>query len=621
MNRNFLLTACLLLLIGGYGGSGFAQSVPSQSLENEDTRLIEGLRVRRLFDLADLHCRKLLASAELTPTEQATFTVELIKTQTARAILSSGAERESAWQTAIETATQFSSQYPRHPRQWLVQIQSALAHLAHGRLISQELAAEMTPESARPVALEELRTARSMLSQIQREIEKAIPEARSKTLAAGEFSSEELMALNRNVRYQLAIANSSRAQLYAADDRLNRLDAINDVLQRLTEVQRETSQGQSLWWDSQILRIECLRLLGQTAEAQSELSQLSTSLSDSDPVPQSLMIQQLKLALVSGNPLISAAALEKVEEIDNRTPQLDLARVELAMKLASQTTGPENQKWISYAAAITREIESQHGGYWGRRAELTLIGSNATPVAGNRAAMNASNSTELDLLIRLADQAMRNNRWEDATKAYDRAAQTALTLQDTRQAFSLSVRASQALEKQQQHAAAANRLIELAEKYPEFELASAAHLRGCWNWAQVADREPSTQAKFLELLNQHLAKWPNEPTANQVRLWLGGRLQTSSNWESAVTTYLGVSPASDSFEDALTRAVYCGSLGCSKFPGTAVRGRRRDHWPTQRAVFKQSNDNSWPGPVTAGGCRVRSPAGYRIAIAIVPAVD
>ena len=233
-NLRWLKVGCLLGFFSIWlaGSQCVLAQIKSAGLHTDEAALIEGLRSRRLFDLAELHCRQILASPSLAPTEQASLTIELIKTQTARAILSSGPERESAWQDAQESASDFLTRYPDHPRKFLVQIQSALGHLSQGQLLLQELSAEIVPESARDQAIQQLRTARAELSDVQRKIHNEIPEQRGRTLGEDELSVPELLTLNNNVRYQLAIANLNRAMLYGEKDRLNRIDALNNVLAR-----------------------------------------------------------------------------------------------------------------------------------------------------------------------------------------------------------------------------------------------------------------------------------------------------------------------------------------------------------------------------------------------------
>jgi tetratricopeptide (TPR) repeat protein len=539
---------------------GWACLVPQAPLSNQtqeqESRLIEGLRERRLFDLAERHCQKMLALPGLEPGQLADFTIELIKTRTARALLAEPENRDSQWIAAIETGNQFLQLDPDHPRQFLLRVQIALCHLAYGRLLRQELAADMVAEPARDKALVELRAARRQLNTIQREITRTIPDRRHRSLKPDELSSEQLMALNRNIQLQLAVVDLNRAQLYPSDDRINRNEALNQVITSVTSVQRETSQGQPLWWESQLLEIECRRLLGDFDQAANLLKKLNGTFETGD-MPQSLLEQQLKLSAETGNQDAAVEALRSCMAISNREPSLDLARLIAVVALANQTTANEKQEWLKQASQLTRLMEQQHGSYWGRRAELLLIHSSGARTTIKSNENQGPTTTELDLMIRLADQAMRKKRYADAVKAYDSAAETARQLADADRMFRLGVRASQALEKQGLHREAAERLIRLANRNPSLNLAAAAHLRGCWNWAQTIEDDSDRQIQFGEILEQHLTRWPESTTVNQARIWMAGQLQENQRWKAAFNQYAAISPTSPLFADALRRAVHC----------------------------------------------------------------
>ena len=78
-----------LACAGGFSNQVGAQdSIEAERNRAEDSKLLEGLRRRRLFDLAEFYCQKQLARPGLDPTSQSTLAIELMKTQTSKAILS-----------------------------------------------------------------------------------------------------------------------------------------------------------------------------------------------------------------------------------------------------------------------------------------------------------------------------------------------------------------------------------------------------------------------------------------------------------------------------------------------------------------------------------------------------
>lgn len=548
----------------------------------EETRLLDGLRERRLFDLAEQHCQRLLARPGLTPTDSATFTIELIKTQTSKAILTNGSERESAWQVVEQTATKMLAEHRDHPRLVLIQVQIALAHLARGQLLRQEIAAELAIPQDRNIALQELQLAYSQLSEIDRVIQARISQQRNRTPKDHELTVDELQKLNNQVRMQLAITNLNRAQLFEVDDRLNRIDVLANVLERLREVQRESVPQQPLWWEANVLQIECFRLMKKLSEALA-LSETVNLVSAEEPnlMEDRWLEQQLLLALDTADEKASMKYLQAAEKRTDRSPQLDLARLSTAIDFSLRGVSPGRVEWLNHAAQLARNIESQHGAYWGRRAKLILI-SGGGAVAGDANKLPESGEeaspAELDLIVGLAEQAERQNRLDDALKAYDRASRIATQLNAQPQAFSLAVRAAQVLEKQNRNEDAANRLIKLANENRENPLASAAHLRGCWNWGRLVASEAkadpalgnamnpagptstNVRARYVDLLNEHLQFWPAADTANQVLIWLGGQLQSgassSEQWKKVFETFVAVRPESNLFATAMPQANY-----------------------------------------------------------------
>lgn len=537
---------------------------------SDDREVVDGLRRRRLFEIAEFYCRDQLAQPTIDPTSQSTLVIELMKTQTTNAVLSDVADRAAAWQAVKATSTEFERTNPDHPRIFLVQVQQALSHIAHGRLLRQELDAEMAADSARVEALTEIRTARLLLGNLQRDIAKAIPDQRGRSLTEHELSSEQLLNLNNNVQYQLAVCNLNRAQLYEASDRLNRIDALNSVSQRLTEVQRSASEGQPLWWKTKLGQIECLRLLGASANARLLAESLTRK---KVPISTLLLLleQKARVAIELGNEEYSRTILTEFNDLNIRTAQLELAIIELAVDLAARALTEERKReWIAFAAELSGTIERTYGGYWGRRADLILI--SATGVADNgsgtsdpvritnsgHSATDTSNNVKLNLLIRLANEAARKELLDDALKAYGRAARLALSLNETEQALRMDFRAGKILEQQGKHGLAAERLTASAIRNERLRLAPSAHLIGCWNFAKsIQNNQPEGRKQFEKLLLDHLHRWSSGSSADQARIWLASEFQADQKWHAAFDVYLQVANDSPFLKQAIEQGIAC----------------------------------------------------------------
>ena len=511
------------------------------STQTEDQRFVSGLRERRLFRLAELQVQKRLASSELTNLERANLAIELIQTRTAAAIQSAGSEAEPQWQSALNLGQQFEQQFPDNPRILLVKVQTELARLTRGTFLSQQLAAGIAGKDLREQALQNINLARRGLEELVQETGNAIPYAlNSSSQNTATLSAEQLRALQKRLRYQLAVCGLQTAKLYPADDQLNRLDSLSSVIKRLDEVARQTGPEMPLWWNLQIDRIHALRLLNRFDQASSELNKLSTKeILNTDQRRSDFLVQQIEL--VTGQGLGGAEQLIAASgQIQNRSAELDLAIVRLMMKAgATATDQTQTDRWQRAASELTKTIEDAHGRYYGRLAELAVIGE----VGGNNS-VAPETSTNLDILIRLGDEAWRKGQLDDAIKAFDKANQQAIADQNFDVAMSTGMKSAKILEQQKNLPAAGQRLIELGLTLKQNASAPQAHLVGCWHLAQAARTDATLTEQYAQQLQKHLEYWPTARSANQARVWLARYQSSQQDWQAAYKSLIGVDESS-----------------------------------------------------------------------------
>tara|TARA_B110000495_G_scaffold97981_1_gene84805 strand:+ start:3649 stop:6222 length:2574 start_codon:yes stop_codon:yes gene_type:complete len=535
----------------------------------DNSALIEGLRQRRLFATAEFYCREQLKRPELDPTSQVGLIIELMKTQTMRALLSPQAERAQAWSEVQSTSTDFLTKEIDHPRNILVQVQQALSHIARGQMLSREIESQMADESARTKALMEIKIARTNLNDLQREISNKIPEQQGRTLDSNELAVDQLLNLKNNIQYQLAQCNLIRAQLYLPNDRLNRIDALNGVSEKLIEVQRLTSEGQTLWWHTKLGQIECYRLLNTPDRART-LAQSLEKFKAPLLIKQRLAEQTIRNAIAIGDTTYAQSTFANLEQFRPPTPDLELALLELAIALSASTTDKQKkQNWISRAFKRSQAIKREYGPYWGRRAELILINTVGVPAVatGNdstgtsHAPSNVANqpkSIELELLIRLGTEAERKKEWNDALNALQRASDLAKSQTDFKTVLNLEIRLAKILEGQGKHRLAADRLTTNASEYATQPVASAAHLVGCWNYAKsISGEDPDSRPAFQALLIQHLDQWPTAASSNQARIWLAKERINLGDWERGLELYLAVTNSYPQLNSAIEQAITC----------------------------------------------------------------
>ena len=497
--------------------------------DDRERSFVAGLRSRQLFSIAESYCVDELQRADISVTDQAALTVELMQSRSSKALVASPSQRSAAWESVWQTQRDFDATFPRHPKAFLVRIQTALSRLAYASSIQQELSAEMIPpadvDTARESMIDQLRQSRRSFERIETEIQQLIPQQRSKSPSNDEFSVQQLTAMRNNVRYQVAKCNLQTAYGYDADDTTNRASIISDVLRRLSEVQNSASPEQRIWWLAKITQIECQRLIGRNVDALRILNGLPDEGQPLDLASQ-ILEQRLLLAVARADVVWAKKHLQQSSQtrLSNQSPQMDIAQMRAAVMLSKNANSDaDRQRWLDRAAEIVRGIETNHGRYWSRRAGLALIDATGSSA---QAAATGPSAGQREILLQTAKRATRNGNNEDALKAWQRAIEITPAGSDRQ---SLQINASKILESLKRHRAASKMLINGSIEAPQTKIAAAMHLRGCWNAAQL-----NASDELIASLKQHLKQWPNDPTTTQAVIWLAAEFNQRNDFDSAI---------------------------------------------------------------------------------------
>lgn len=515
---------------------------------DRDLELLTGLRRLQLFELAEKYCQRELAKQGNPPEREATLAIELIRSLSLDAMSRPPGERGPIWQQARDAAARFQRSHAAHPRLLLIRVQDALTLLAQGELAQQEAEAASAGPQAMAAAAEQLRIATKALDAINDALEKEIPQQRSKPVAGGGLSADELLRLQFNVKLHLAKAQRLQALCYpvASRDRkalllatlesldaaVSRLDAEDDLAARL-----------------RVLQMTCYRELGQLNDAHRVWKLL-----DRDDVAsehrRAGLAEAARLFIAAERPKEALELLDEPQRLalaGGGDAEVDLVRLETALAIAAAGDEKDRTKWQRTAAALAQRIDEQHGRAAGRRADqlvTALLPSDAT--GGN-----------IDLLARVADNLYIKRQIDEALAAYDKAASAANTAGNAKREFELRYKAALVEQREKHFAAAAARFERLAVELKNHPQAPEAHLVACWNKAQQARDDEVAAEAYIALLREHLSRWPQATTADQARLWLGQWHQSRREWAAAYAAFSEVSPASEQFPTAVDAAALC----------------------------------------------------------------
>ena len=555
---HYTIIVVVLVTLACFPQITFAQqSGATTQVQQDDQKLLNGLRERQLFDLANDYCKKLLDSSDLPPERRVTLTVHQLKNLTAKAASSSGEIRTETWQQIDTIADRFSDSF-QGSRAFLVRTQQSLAKIAQARLIRQEIDVRLAPPGADKTAIALLRSVRDELDETIQEIDRAIPGG--KTKSSTDLSIPQLLALKSNLQFQYAVCNLERSQLYGANAKADRKDALTQAQEQIASANRTAEKGKTLWWEAKLASSKCFRLLGRHAEADTTLKALPIKLLPPNLKPQ-LRIERLQVALASHNPKrVGNLVIEALKQAQ-RPPLEDIGLVQATAWLARATNSEQAVRWKSTSASLVKSVKSSHGSYWGRRAEVVLVDSIQDNVANNPAATSISPDTDLLILTKAAETALADQRHQDAVDGFAKAILLAKRQSDYESVLRLSIQQGQLFEKIGRHADAADVMIDSAIVKPNLRNAAAVHLRGCWNLSQtiVGADAPKQAETFQKELEQHLQTWPASSTTESALLWLGEQHRQNRNYRSSLETLLQVPTDSKRFPQAITQAATAAS--------------------------------------------------------------
>jgi len=506
------------------------------SQPSADQRFLAGLRARGLYELAEAYCREQLARQDLPDRRRAELTIELVRALTERAAGTPAAARHSLWQQAREAVEQFARTEAGNPRLALVRLQGAIVELVRGELARQEawLVAENQTllEEAKTHLRQAIKLLRSLDEQVRRQ-------RRAQNLsgppADDRLSADQLQAISNHIHYELARALRNQAQCYGADspDSANALTQAVELLEPLAGLSSE----EPLSWKARLDLVICHRLLGDRGTAARLLADLTAAGPPAD-VELRARAERIYLALPDHLPQALAALSDGRQIAGRSSPELDYAwlSVYLAAWQAAVRDGKSDEaaRWQAEAENLVELIETEHGFYWQRRAEMLLAGM----------VRRAPADSNLSMLIRAAEAAYRSGRPEEALAAYDRARQTAARQGRTAEAFRLGFVAAAIEHHRHKHAEALRRYRELSLAFAREEQAPQAHLLAVFHAAQLAKAgEADALETYTDLLAEHMESWPEDATADEVRWSLGRLHELRGDWEQAVEVYREMSPA------------------------------------------------------------------------------
>jgi hypothetical protein len=512
-----VFAGCLYILFFGTPGSTAQHSLAGEVEQTE--QLLDGLRSRRLFDLAESYCERQLQRANLTPQLEVTLNTELMETLALHALYAQGERQLELFAKAEQVAVDFRRDHRDHVQAEMVDVQEAFLYLTKGVFNRQQSQLSTASTEKKEQARKAFSLAIRILEALQKKIDLELPLRRSRH-KDGQLTADELFALRNNLSLHLARASRELAVTYPvrSDDWLAALALAADHLQDpLTKLPPEDPLTSQLWLEK--ARID--RISGNFKDAGESLEQSQpTSL----PGEQEKKIEAVKLALATAQ-LDTAEKLLDASLLKARGEAAVMKLELLLLKSDAERRSDDAlaKKWRSMATQLVGEIEQLHGNYWGRIAEQQLLAS-----------VGSGDTADLDLMARSADDLFRKKQYEQAVAAYELAAEQAVVQNAIAAAMLMKMRAAAVLQSQNKHVAAATTLSGAATRFPKDARAPQAQLMAAWNLAKVLPEQPDLLRQYESALTDARKNWPDAETTLQARVWLIRLRSGQAKWQDVI---------------------------------------------------------------------------------------
>jgi tetratricopeptide (TPR) repeat protein len=489
---------------------------------NVDARFLDGLRQRRLYDLAVTFCQKQLARSPEVPEHTAWWTAALVRTWSEWALARPAQEREAAWAEARQAADAYLARNAQHNVSIWVRLQRALVDVARGTDLWQN-AEIVGKDSERQVAMasEALRAAAQQLEQIERWLDSAIPTAPP---AGAVLSHDDLFALRNQVRVLRAQVMRYQALCYPEGE--DRVGLIVRSLEALRDALAQMPAEDLLAWQARLEQVIAFRLLGDVGQAERTLGPLLGEDSPAEIRPAA-WAEYLRLLVMQGRWSDAWQKLVQSQPQCRHEPQWQLAALEVVIALWQRGVPvPDNVSgtWRDVALERARYIEQTFGPYWGRRAENRLL----------HAARSGGSAGDAELLRRQADDLYLRGQLDEALAAYDAAVEAAARLGAVEEEWTARGRAARLAEQKQDTPDAARRWHAAAHALPQHRHAPVASLRALALAADALRTGQLPSDEYGSWLIEHVQRWPDHESADNVRLALAQWYASRMQWDDAL---------------------------------------------------------------------------------------
>jgi TolA-binding protein len=514
----------------------------SSSLAAQEDPVLRQLRQHGDHPAIERYCRQELKTASSLD-RRAELIAELVGSLAQQANAATDAARTDAlWKEADQLLADFIKANPKHSRALLLQRQQVIYAFAHGEQLRQQAGLGTKPPEM-DAARAELQRAEELAVVLDKSVRQELEAYNAKS---SRLPFAQLTSLSNDVPYRLAQIRLSLAQTHEAKSpsRVTLLEAAAKGFDLYT---REGYSDDEVIIRAHLGLAECRRLQKDYEGARKVLLLVEQSKSASAALKDEALALQMQTLMDQDQPAAALALLRGRQKLSGNLA-LEQVRALLAQGQQEHKRGDKRSAGNLQKAAFDAVSvgEREHGAAWLARADGALI-LLALPELLD----------DLSAALRLARACESLERHEKAVAAYTRAAELARAAGQVDQAFELDLAAGRLLIATGQHQAAYERLRRLSHNAPSTEKAAKASSTGTLALLHELQKAPgeSVENTLSKALEEHLQRFPDDPTAADAHFLLAALLAGRGQYEDSLRHYMTMPVGHPHFGDALAETV------------------------------------------------------------------
>lgn len=559
---------------------------PASAGAGEDELFLRGLRHRGLYELAESHCRRILAAKGLDLRKKTVITVELALTLADRACLRPE-ERERLFKEAQKLLAGLEGELADTGLGLLVRFEEARLYSVWALAEKEERYPHAKSSAEWQVVHELLKQAVDILDKLVPAVEEAIRKAGTRSLrspeVSGELSVYQLAELQKAALFEKGLCLLALGETFP--------DQSFDQVAYLAQAEQIFAQLATLpddhpWaWPSRLAQVQALRLLRNFDEAEVRLSHWEKSDPPGHHLP-ALKAERLRLLVAKGQVDEASQLAFRVGTNElAQSAELALAKIEVllaAWRVNEKSTGKADVGRFSEEIRFVLSHLAAHHSKRDLRRARSLVARQMPELAKD----------DLAIAEQAAEHAFLAGQYGQALAAYDHTVELALKSGHTARAWELALVAANIAATGNRPLAACGRYRALALWQPEHPKAAEIHLLAISEAAKLlgklstgapsksVDRPPSGEtpdagngfgplaplvnAEFpeprspgevlalcLQLVDEHLENWQGAPSAETVRIVRVQLLKETGQLLQAAEALADISPNSPQFRKAV----------------------------------------------------------------------